>query len=507
MSSGFGGHNLVRNKMTEASGISCVLKNIEGVTSLCEMLKTSYGVDGMYKLVVNAHKKTVISRSVSSILSGCDIEHPALKMLVEPIVHLSMMGDCTGFLIGVIGEVLRRSAALIQQGVPPTEIADGLRECLGEIEEVVNGEGEEVQFTLEDKKVLQRILSGIAKEKKLAELLGESIVSVSENGALKIDNVRVAKVNVGSLEDSERFQGMLLEACPEGVARRGENVKVAVYACPLSITNMDTKGTVLLRSAEELLAFRKEDENTVRKQVDEITSNGVGMIVCSGSVDALMMDYLNEKNVCVVTVGSKYDIRRLCVLFGARFSNSVRKTEKESLGECTSFEMCEYGEKRYMKVRGNGKIDTIILRGSLPPKLEESERVIGKAIYALKVCAEEAYSNKNAVRLLRGAGACEKEISRKMKERAERHTDVRQIAMKVFADAIRTVGERCAPMKTGGREEAEEVMDIAAIKKRALEYALVLSSDILGISQMFITKNEDAVQAPKRQGHWDDRED
>lgn len=496
-----GGNRLMRSNTAESAGIGCVLKNIEGVVSLCDILKTSYGVDGMYKLIVNSQKRVIMSRSVSTILAGCDIEHPALRMIVEPIAHLAQMGDCTGFLMGVLGGILRRCSVLVEKGILPTEIANALRDCSDIIKDRISDLSEKNDFDLKDSNILRKISSGIVKNTKISELLGESISSISKNGSFPIDSIRVTKINVGSLDESERFHGMLLEMLPSGSVHTGENIKTAVYTCPLAVSNMDTKGTVLLKTAEDLLTYAHDDERTTRDFVDRLTANGVGLIVCSGSVDGLMLDYLNEKKVCVIKIPSKFDLRRLCMLFGGRMSNVLRPMDEQYLGNCASLEVCTYGERRYTKVTGNGQIDTLLIRGTLPAQLEESEKTIIKAVYSLQVCANESMRT-GSVRLLKGAGEFERCMAEKIREEASKYMDVRQVVMNALADSIETVGNRTTTVT----QSTGDIFDIAAIKERALEYALILSSDILSISQMFITKNEDKLSAPKRPGHWDDRD-
>ncbi|KAI5189631.1 T-complex protein 1 subunit theta [Nematocida minor] len=500
--SAFGGNRLMRTNTAESAGTNCVLKNIEGIVSLSDIVKTSYGVDGMYKLIVNSQKRVIMSRSVASILGNCNIEHPALRMVVEPIAHLAQMGDCTGFLMGVLGEVLKRCSVLIEKGILPTEIASALRECGDSMEEIVQEISQKEEFSLTDAEILKKITSGIVKNSRISELLGESISGISKNGSFPIDSIRVTKVNVGSLDESERFRGMLLEAPPVGSVESGASIKTAIYTCPLNISNMDTKGTVLLKNAEDLLTYAQDDEKTTRDFVDRLTANGVGLIVCNGSVDNLILDYLNEKKVIVLKIHSKFDQRRLCMLFGGRMSNTLRPMEEQYLGRCTSIEVCSYGERKYTKVSGSGQIDTILVRGTLPAQLEESEQLITKAVYSLQVCANESMRT-GSLRLLKGASVCEQQIASKLRAEAEKYTDIRQIVTKIFADSIESVGSRSTADKCSPEEE---IYDIAAIKERALEYAVVLASDVLSISQMFITKNEDKLHAPRRQGHWDDQD-
>ncbi|KAI5181458.1 T-complex protein 1 subunit theta [Nematocida sp. AWRm80] len=502
MNNAFSRNTLMKTNTAESSGISCVLKNIEGIISVSDMLKTSYGINGTYKLVVNAYNKTIISRSVASILSGCDIEHPALRLIVEPVAHLAQMGDCTGFMMGVLGEILRRSAQLIQKGVIPTEIAAELRECQDMIPELIESIAIKEEFSLTDKEVLKKCISGIVKENKISELLSESISRISRNGSFFIDSIRITKVEVGSINNSERFQGMLLEKAPAGEVTHGKNLKTAIYTCPLAISNMETKGTVLLKTAEDLLTYATDDEKTIKNRIDQITANGIGLLICSGSLDSLMMDYLNEKGVAVIQVHSKFDLKRMQILFGGKMSNTLQPLPENALGYCISLETITYGTKEYTKITGQGEIDTLVIKGSLPTRLEENERIITKAIYALQVCATESMRTKHT-RLLKGADHCEKQLAQIISSKAKESVRIRQIILDLIADSITAIKERCSSQD----QTALEVYDIAAIKERALDYALVLASDVLSISQMFITKNNDPLQAPKRPpGHWDDRE-
>lgn len=91
-----------------------------------------------------------------------------------------------------------------------------------------------------------------------------------------VDNVRVVKIMGGSLAGSQVVRGMVFGRQPEGVCsfRMAYNVsssyagmvtkvkkaKVAVFTCGLDIAQTETKGTVLLKNAEEMLNFTSGEE-------------------------------------------------------------------------------------------------------------------------------------------------------------------------------------------------------------------------------------------------------
>lgn len=43
----------------------------------------------------------------------------------------------------------------------------------------------------------------------------------------------------------------------QGLIKRAEQAKVAVFACGLEMSSTETKGTVLIRTGEELMSYNK----------------------------------------------------------------------------------------------------------------------------------------------------------------------------------------------------------------------------------------------------------
>jgi T-complex protein 1 subunit theta len=57
------------------------------------------------------------------------------------------------------------------------------------------------------------------------------------------------------------------EPCPRtlGIIKKALNAKVAVYTCGIDISQTETKGTVLLKNAEEMLNFTTGEEDHMEK--------------------------------------------------------------------------------------------------------------------------------------------------------------------------------------------------------------------------------------------------
>lgn len=63
------------------------------------------------------------------------------------------------------------------------------------------------------------------------------------------------------------FQGMVFQRTVEGSVTSKEKAKVAVYSCPFDVTTTETKGTVLIHTADELASFSRGEENKMEEDV------------------------------------------------------------------------------------------------------------------------------------------------------------------------------------------------------------------------------------------------
>jgi chaperonin GroEL (HSP60 family) len=132
-------------------------------------------------------------------------------------------------------------------------------------------------------------------EEIVAPLVAEACRSVMPENTFNfnVDNVRTVKLLGGSLQQSEVVRGIVINHPPVGTARRASvrghlchvfatghsaavaNAKVAVFTCALETSATETKGTVLIESAEELLNYNEGEETMLhavrsRRHLSEI---------------------------------------------------------------------------------------------------------------------------------------------------------------------------------------------------------------------------------------------
>jgi T-complex protein 1 subunit theta len=82
-----------------------------------------------------------------------------------------------------------------------------------------------------------------------------------------IDNIRVVHILGSSVDDSTFLSGFLVKRSAEGSIDRMVKPRIAVYSCPLDTMQAETKGTVLIQNASELLNYSKGEEDLAEKFV------------------------------------------------------------------------------------------------------------------------------------------------------------------------------------------------------------------------------------------------
>lgn len=91
--------------------------------------------------------------------------------------------------------------------------------------------------------------------KLVAKACINSLPDVTKN--FDIDNVRVVHILGSSIDDSTCISGMVVKRNVEGSIDRMIKPRIAVYSCPLDTMQAETKGTVLIQNATELLNYSK----------------------------------------------------------------------------------------------------------------------------------------------------------------------------------------------------------------------------------------------------------
>lgn len=69
---------------------------------------------------------------------------------------------------------------------------------------------------------------------------------------------------------------------------------------------------MLIRSAEELENYSKSEESVLEAAVKTLADEGVKVVVSGSSVGEMALHFLEQFDIMVVKIPSKFDLQRFC---------------------------------------------------------------------------------------------------------------------------------------------------------------------------------------------------
>lgn len=206
-------------------------------------------------------------------------------------------------------------------------------------------------------------------ENTLAPLVAQACVySMPRDAAsFSVDNVRVAKILGGSLSDSQVIHGLALLRASETTIHNVKNAKVAVFSCDLQADSSDTKGTVVFKTAEELINYTRSEEDMMGKFIKKVADAGVNVVFVGGSVSEIVTHFCQRYNIMLVKIMSKFDLRRVAKAVGATLLVRLDAPTPDEMGQAESIQTEEIASQKITIIRRNeeeNRMATILIRGS-----------------------------------------------------------------------------------------------------------------------------------------------
>ncbi len=235
---------------------------------------------------------------------------------------------------------------LLKSGLHTAEVVSGYQRAFDKTMEILPSLVVKTLDNVRDRDQLVIALKAIMATKQygyeqfLSELVADACLTTlppNNNKApkLNIDSVRIAKLRGGNVTQSSIVKGMVLLRDAEGLIKRAENAKVAVYACGLEASATEAKGTILIKNAEELLNYNKSEEKKMEEIIASIAATGVKVVIANGTISEMAQHFLDKFSMMVIKIQSKYDLRRICSAVGATAAVKLGPLTPEEIGECS----------------------------------------------------------------------------------------------------------------------------------------------------------------------------
>jgi len=341
--------------------------------------------------------------------------------------------------------------------------------------------------------------------------------------------VRIAKVEGLSVDHSTVIHGFLITRDAEGSVKSKENAKVVVYQCAVDAPSGDTKGSVVIETAEQLKNISVSEETFVEKMIRSIYDSGATVVVSNQTFGDLAMHYMEQLGMMAIKISSKHELRRLSSAVNATQLATLVTPTPEDIGQVDVVAVEEIAGKKMVVFRQtteHSRLSTIIIRGPTASILDDVERAVNDGINSFKALAKNPD-------LVGGGGACELELAKELSAVAAKTPGLDQYAIRKYADSFlvfpRTlaevsgedatkivdtlVGHHASNQKTAGYAVAKGVvedvvslgiLDLLLVKEWAIRLATDTVISILRVDQIIMAKPAGGPKPPSGAGRDDD---
>lgn len=476
-----------------------VFRNLEACGELAQTVRSAYGPNGMNKMVINHLEKLFVTSDAATIIKELEVQHPAAKMIVlASQMQEQEVGDGTNLVVILAGTLLEKAEDLIRMGLTPVEVSEGYELAMNKALEILPSlTCYEVKDFRNAEEATKGIRSSIVskqygREDFLAPLIVKACISIlPEKSTFNVDNVRVCKILGSGVLNSQVVNGMVFKRLVEGDITSSQSAKVAIYTCPVDSMQTETKGTVLIKNAQELQDYSRGEETYLEAQIKTIADSGAKVVVSGGKFGDMALHYCNKFGLMAVRLMSKFDLRRVCRVVGATALPRLTPPTKEELGYCDSVYIDEIGDTAVVIFKQESKdsrISTIVVRGSTDNLMDDIERAVDDGVNNFKAITKDG-------RLVPGGGAVEIELAKQITTYGEALPGLEQYAVTKFAEVLETVPKALA--ENSGAKGTEIVSQLYAAHQEGQKNACynvdqggsIKDAVADGIFDLFLTKH------------------
>lgn len=446
--------------------------------SILHKLKTVLSLCKDHKLILSSDR-LILTSSPQVIYENTNVTHPVLKILLEFLGKTRKMGDGSKFFVGILRAMVDHISILLDSGIKSKLLSDALKD-ISQLDslraDLVRG--------MEDVSISKSSESGFVigedVRSHVRRILGNTHVSdiliecMEATKSFDTEKIRICKVQTGSMEDSYRTSGMVIDRQPEGLVTRHTSTSVGMFSCPLDIPRTELKGTVLLRNHTDLLSFSADETEAIKKLVDSLNTN---VLIVSGNVSDLFMDFVDRRNILVLRIFNKHDMKRICDLIGGSIHNTLGPVREKGFVE--EIATMTDGNRTFTRIISSGNVNTIVLKSSIKETLDEMERRMVSVLDNLHQNPRPVFSH---------TGSLDSVVS----------------AIQSYGKSTSSIASVVADAVCRGLRNTEWTSIVLSDMSRCIRYSLECLATILEIDDYLVAKPDQLDIKPPQNGHWDD---
>lgn len=428
------------------------LANMTAAKAVADAVRTSLGPRGMDKMVVAGNGDVTITNDGATILQKMQVQQPAARMFVELSKSQDVVaGDGTTSVVVLAGSILGKCMTLVQKGVHPTVISDGLQRASDKGKEILRDMA--IPIEMSDRESLVKAASTSLNSKVvsqystlLAPIAVDCVLKVTDKARpdfVDLRDIKLVKKLGGTVDDTEIVDGLVFDHKAQKAAggpTRVQGAKIALIQFCVSPPKTDIEQNVMVSDYAAMDRVLKEERNYILQLVKKIKASGVNVLLIQKSIlrDAttdLSLHYLAKAKIMVIRDIERDEIEFISKTINCQPVAHIDSLRPEKLGEAELVEEVQVGSGRVVKITGikdKGPTATVLLRGSNQLVLEEADRSLHDALCVVRCLVQNRY-------LIAGGGAPEIEMSRQLQEAGKLTGGMDAYIYRAFAEALEVI--------------------------------------------------------------------
>ena len=414
--------------------------NIAAAKAVADSVRSTLGPKGMDKMLVDSIGDVTVTNDGVTILKEIDVQHPAVKMVVEVAkTQDAECGDGTTTAVVLAGELLKQSESLIDANIHPTVITNGFKLAAEKAVEILNS----IAVPSDDDKLLRKVAETAMTGKSvggesehLANIIVKAARDVQEGKSVDTSNIKIEKKAGGVINDTYLVKGLVIDK--QRVHPRMPKVvpkaKIALFTTALENKKPEVSAEISISDPLAMQSFLNEEDATLKAMVDKIASVGANVVFCQKGVDDLVQHYLAKAGILCFRRLKESDMIAISKATGGSLVGEVMEIQAKDLGTADEVAEKEVGAESMCFITGckNPKAVSIVIRGGTEHVLAEVERAMMDAIRVVGVAIEDG-------KVVAGAGAPEIETELRLAEYASTVGGREQLAIEAFSKALEII--------------------------------------------------------------------
>lgn len=430
------------------------LNNVTAVMAIANIVKSSFGPQGLDKMLVDEIGDCVITNDGATILKQLEVEHPAAKVIVElSQLQDKEVGDGTTTVVILAAELIRRANDLIKIKVHPTSIISGYKLAAKEACDYIQKNlskktdelGKDALINCAKTSMSSKLIGPDSVH--FAELVVDAMLAVKSTNVLgetkaNLKAVQVLKCHGQSASDSTliRGYGLQMSRVSQQMPTKVENCKVACLDFNLNKFKLAMGVQVLVSDPKNLEKIRHRECEILRERCEKILKAGANVILTTKGVDDIAAKYFVEAKAIALRRVTKSDLKRIAKATGATVVTTLATPEGDEvfdpacLGTCHEVTEETIGDNEFVFLKGlkNQSAITIMIRGANEWATDEVERSVHDSLCVVKRTLESGYC-------CAGGGSVEIALSIYLEDFASNLSSKEQIAVAEFAEALTVI--------------------------------------------------------------------